>query len=401
MRQASDSIDAGTTSRPDIEQPVITDLANFLRGTRMLLPIAVLGIFLMGLVAFLYWAKPFMLPVVLAFVLSFLLRPVVKALYRRRVPEMLGTVLVLSAFCALVALIVSHLIQPASQWAARAPETLQKVELKVQSMIRSVTQLGARSPIDGSRINESAGSLAPALDLHQRPFPRGAFTFAGSVAMAAIETAVLLFFFLAMGDVFTQKLVKILPTLRDKRKAVEITGELQHNISVFLFTITLINTCLGALVGFSLALIGMPNALLWGTMAALLNFIPYFGPLIGVVILSLVGFVTFDAFGQALLPPIVYLLLHTIEANFITPLILGRRLTMNPVIIFLALMFWMWLWGVPGALLSVPLLMMFKILCDHFRPLAPIGEFISGPERKSRPLRYQDYMKILENSRAG
>ena len=123
----------------------------------------------------------------------------------------------------------------------------------------------------------------------------------------------------------------------------------------------------------------MPNPVLWGVVAGVLNFMPYFGPLTVFIVLVMAGLLSFPTgIGQALLPSGFYLCLHAAESNLVTPAILGRRLTLNPLIIFLALMFWTWLWGISGALLSVPLLMVFKILCNHTRPLAPVGEFISG-----------------------
>jgi predicted PurR-regulated permease PerM len=125
-------------------------------------------------------------------------------------------------------------------------------------------------------------------------------------------------------------------------------------------------------------LLGMPNPVLWGVVAGLLNFIPYFGPLVVVLVLVLAGFLSFESTLGALTPSISYLAIHALESNFITPAALGRRLTLNPVVIFLSLMFWTWLWGVPGALLAVPLLMTLKIFCDHFKPLAAIGEFLNG-----------------------
>jgi len=197
----------------------------------------------------------------------------------------------------------------------------------------------------------------------------------------AIETLVLLYFLLAYGDVFLQKLVKVLPDFRDKKEAVTIAREVQQNISSFLFTITLINATFGLLVGVGVWLVGLSNPILWGVAAALLNYIPYFGPITGVCILALAGLLTFDSVGHALVPPFIYLSLHALESNFITPMILGRRLTVNPLIIFISLMFWTWLWGIPGALLSVPLLMTLKIVCDHFEPLAPLGEFLNGSGR--------------------
>jgi predicted PurR-regulated permease PerM len=192
---------------------------------------------------------------------------------------------------------------------------------------------------------------------------------------------VLLFFMLAAGDMFMNKLVKVLPTLHDKKTAVEIARDVQYNLSAFLFTITAINAVLGALVGLAAFLVGLPNPLLWGVLAGLLNFIPYFGPITGVVVLLIAGFITFESPWRALAPALIYFALHATESNIVTPMILGRRLTLNPLVIFISLMFWTWLWGIPGALLSIPLVMMLKVFCDHFKPLAAMGEFLSGGEQ--------------------
>jgi predicted PurR-regulated permease PerM len=140
-------------------------------------------------------------------------------------------------------------------------------------------------------------------------------TYTKSLIAGLIETVVLLYFMLAAGDLFMQKLVRTLPTLRDKKKAVEITTELQHSLSTFLFTITLINVVLGIVVGCASFLLGLPNPVLWGVLAGALNFIPYFGPITGVVVLLIAGTLTFDSFGRAIVAPIVYLSLHAVEAT--------------------------------------------------------------------------------------
>jgi len=120
----------------------------------------------------------------------------------------------------------------------------------------------------------------------------------------------------------------------------------------------------------------VPNATMWGLLAALLNFVPYFGPIAGVVIISAVGLLSFDSPWRGLLPPLWYLALHLLEANFVTPILLGRRLTLNPVAVFVSLIFWTWLWGVSGALLSVPILVTIKVICDRLPAMSHFGEFI-------------------------
>jgi len=169
-----------------------------------------------------------------------------------------------------------------------------------------------------------------------------------------------------------------MPTLHDKKRAVEISHEIQENISKYLFSVSLISIGLGAVVGAGLYLMGVPNAAMWGMLVAVLNFVPYFGPVAGITLLATVGLLTFDTLWTAFLPPAWYLLLHLLEANVITPLLLGRRFTLNPVVIFVSLIFWTWLWGVPGALLSVPILVSVKVICDHVPSLASINELLAN-----------------------
>jgi predicted PurR-regulated permease PerM len=166
--------------------------------------------------------------------------------------------------------------------------------------------------------------------------------------------------------------------LSDKKRAVEISHEIQENISNYLFSVSLINIGLGAVVSGGFYLMGVPNAVMWGMLVAVLNFVPYFGPVAGIILLATVGLLTFDTLWTGLLPPAWYLLLHLLEANFITPMLLGRRFALNPVVIFVSLIFWTWLWGVPGALLSVPILMSIKIICDRVPAMSHVSELLTS-----------------------
>jgi predicted PurR-regulated permease PerM len=361
------------------EAPHISDLAIFLKRTRAAVPIAVVGLFLLGAIAFLFFAKPFVMPIVLAMFLSFLLKPVVRALAKLRIPEVVGAVLVIAVFFTVVSVAVTKLVQPATQWVAMAPETLERARERFHMIVRRVERLSRAAAKMEDMAHPPTSETAPKVEVQQQPvLVNTVLTYTRTFVAGTIETVVLLFFMLAAGDMFLQKLVKIMPTLHDKKKAVGIASEVQHSISTFLFTITAINTALGVIVGFAAFLVGMPNPVLWGVLAGVLNFIPYFGPITGVAVLLIAGFMTFESPLRALAPSVIYLCLHGVEANLVTPVILGRRLTLNPLVIFISLMFWTWLWGIPGALLSIPMLMMAKILCDHFKPLAPVGEFMSG-----------------------
>jgi len=188
----------------------------------------------------------------------------------------------------------------------------------------------------------------------------------------------LLYLLLASGDLFLQKLVHVMPTLGDKKRAVEISHEIQQNISNYLLSVTLINLGLGVIVSSGLYFMGVPNAAMWGIFVAFLNFIPYFGPVAGIALLAALGLLTFEtSLWRALLPPAWYLLLHLLETNLITPVLLGRRFTLNPVVIFVSLIFWTWLWGIPGALLSLPILVSIKVVSDHVPKLSPVSEILS------------------------
>src|SRR5712671_6611482 len=207
--------------------------------------------------------------------------------------------------------------------------------------------------------------------------PSSLINWTGTFLAGIGETLVLLYLLLASGDLFLQKLVRVVPTLSDKKLAVEISHEIQQNISNYLFSVSLINVGLGLVVSGGLYFMGVPNAAMWGILVALLNFVPYFGPVAGVIILGTIGFLSFDTLWKGLLPPAWYLVLHLLEANLITPVLLGRRFTLNPVIIFVSLIFWTWLWGIPGALLSVPILVSIKIVCDRVPAMSAVSELFS------------------------
>jgi predicted PurR-regulated permease PerM len=208
--------------------------------------------------------------------------------------------------------------------------------------------------------------------------PTTVYSWTGNLLASIGETVALVFLLLAAGDVFEQKLVRVMPTLRDKKQALKLSQEIQLHISKYLFSVGLVNVTFGAVVGLVFHFLNMPNALMWGGVAAVINFIPYFGPVVGVLLVGIGGLFAFDSLGQALLPAGAYLVLHLVEANAVTPFVLGRRFMLNPVVIFVALIFCIWLWGVTGALLAMPLLVTLKVICERLPALATVGEFLSS-----------------------
>ena len=186
----------------------------------------------------------------------------------------------------------------------------------------------------------------------------------------------LTYFLLAVGDLFLQKLVAVLPQFKDKRTAVSIARETEAQISVYLFTTTLINIGVGVVTGIAMWLVGMPNAVLWGVVAAVLNFVPYVGAVVNMAVLLLAAVVTFESTSRALLVPAVFLGINLIEGNLVTPMILGHRMRLNTVALFIGFVFFWYIWGIAGAILGVPIMAALKIVCDHIESLAPIGEFL-------------------------
>jgi predicted PurR-regulated permease PerM len=357
-------------------RPNIKKLRDVFQGPFGIKSIALTGLFILSLFYTLYLGRAFFLPIILAILLSLLLTPVVRLLKKLRIPEALGAALVVFGLLGVLGWGVYELATPAYEWVQQAPRSLRKVESKLrefkkpmQQMSKASEQVEKMAAVGGGQ--ETAKVAVTTETLGERVFSRATDFIANGAIMF-----ILLYFLLAAGDMFLRKLIKVMPSLSDKKRAVEIARQIETEISAYLSTITLINVILGLAVWGIMALIGLPNALLWGVLATVTNYIPYLGALVMIGVLAMVGFITFDDLGQALMAPGAFIGLNLLESYFLTPMILGRRLTLNPVVIFLGLTFWGWLWGITGALLAVPIMVVLKIFCDHSEALAPIGEFL-------------------------
>ncbi len=337
---------------------------------------AALGLFLIAFLGALYAAQGFLVPVTVALLLAFFLRPLVLALGRIGFPEMMGAAVVLLLTLGSIGYGSYRLSGPAAEWLQSAPEKLGRFEQRIRGFKEPVAKMSEATK-EVEKITDLDGdSGPPPVSLKRNRLSDSLFSGTRKLAAKGLVTAILLFFLLAYGDHFLRKLVHVLPRLRDKKRAVEVARDIRRRISSYLFTFSLINLGLALAVGGAMALLGLPNPFLWGALAGVLNFVPYLGPLVTVSVISVVSVLTFDSIGRALPAPLVYLALNTVESTLVTPFLVGRMLTLNPLAIFLSLTFWGWLWGIPGALLAVPLLVVFKILCEQIEPLQPLGEFL-------------------------
>jgi predicted PurR-regulated permease PerM len=358
-----------------VEHPDLGKLGEALRDRVEVRSIAITGLLVLAVLYTLYFARAFLLPIVLAVLLDFLLSPLIRTLKRARIPEPAGAALVLLALLGAVGFGVYSLADPAREWMAKAPQSLARVQTRMHELRKPVEQVTKTAEQVEAATEVDKGGPQEVV-LREPRLSERLFGSTQSFLMGALETLILLYFLLAAGDLFLQKLIKVLPLLQDKKKAVAIARETEASISTYLFTVILVNVVLGLAITLVMGAIGMPNALLWGALAALAEFIPYIGATVLLATLTIAGLVTFPSLSHALVVPGAYLAVNLIQSQFVTPMILGRRLTLNPVAILVGLVFWWWLWGVGGAFIAVPLLATFKIFCDHIESLAPIGEFL-------------------------
>jgi predicted PurR-regulated permease PerM len=337
----------------------------------------------------LYFAREFLVPIVFAILLNFLLSPVVRWLKRLRIPSPLGAAIIIIAILGVLGSGAFGLSGSVREWAANAPETMKTADAKLAKIIKPFRNASKTAEQVAAAASAAAGAGAnakkPAEVIVQGPSiaSRVFGTTQRSVA-SVLEVLILLYFLLAAGDLFLQKLIRVLPNLGDKRKAVQIARATEASISTYLLTTAAVNITEGAVVAGVMYLWGMPNPALWGALVVLLEFIPYLGALAMVVILGVSALTTFDNVGHALLVPASFLLVNLIQGNVVSPLLLGHRLSLNPVALFIGLAFWFWIWGVAGAFIAVPLMATFKILCDHIESLASVGEFLGQRDERER-----------------
>ena len=331
-----------------------------------------------GVLAFAYFARSVALPLAMAWVIAMALKPPMRWLRRRRLPAPAAAAVVLAAFVAAAGSATWYLGQPAMDWINSAPESLTRLKHKFRPVLQPAARLSdAASSVSKLSTSDETAKPPQAVEVKDNHVATTVVSWTSDFVTGAGKTLGLVFLLLAFDELFMQKFVRLLPTLRDKKQAVEITREVQQRISTYLFSIALINVTFGAVLGLVFFAMGLPNPWMWGAVAALTNFVPYFGPLVGIVVVMLAGLSGFDRVLFGLLPALAYFGLHLIEANLVTPSILGRRFTLNPVVIFLALIFFLWLWGVVGALVAVPILTTLKALAERLPALSALDEFLS------------------------
>jgi predicted PurR-regulated permease PerM len=362
------SVEVPTTDTKALEPPdLATESSSF--DAKLLVQI---GLLILAVLTLSYLAADIVLPIIFAFVTNLLFQPGMRALGRLHVPRTLAALgLIFCVFGAIIG-IGAAISGPAASWAQKLPGGVTRLEerLKVLSEPIHTVQTFFRQfegPAQPGGAANGGWSIEETLFKGTQHFASGFF-----------ETLLVLFFLLVSGDTFLRKLVEVVPSFSDKRRVVALSQQIEENVSAYLLTITVMNALVGITTAAAAWACGLGDPILWGGIAFLLNYVPIIGPSIGVLLFLFAGLLTIEVLWQAFLPAAAYLLIHLIEGETVTPMLLARRFTLNPVIVVISLIFWFWMWGVPGAVLAVPMLAIAKIICDDVKPLNAIGHFLEG-----------------------
>lgn len=357
---------------------------------------------ILALLAFhtLFVARALLLPIAFAMLVAIVLAPTVRHLRRRGVREPFGAGLVVLALFAVAALIITALVEPAARWLDRLPRDLHKIGAVLGDLRRVLEDLALTR--SSSAIASSLGSepVGDRLASEGMALMRAALLNMPGAAISVASTFILLYFFLASGRRMFLGCVGLLPSASAKHKLLRVARELRRAIGHFFVTTSVINVGLGVATAAALAWLGVPNALLWGTVVALLNFVPYLGPATCTLLLAFVGAVSFDRLVDQLAVPLAYLALAAIESNLLSPWVVGRRLAVNPLAIFLSVLMWGWLWGIVGTLMGVPFVLALKIAYPTFTQRRTGGEAPSEPGARLQPERGPRALRELHEKRS-
>jgi predicted PurR-regulated permease PerM len=367
---ASELNDSGTK-----REPVVT-VAPQAESPRVRSDWVFVGLFILAAVYSFHFARALLLPIVLAVLFSLLLSPVVGWLRKFHLSEPVGAAVVVAVLLSGIVAAFYTLAEPATQWLEKAPESLRMAEAKLRKLKQPVADvqraaegIEAMTQVTGAKKAREVVVQTPGLG----SLVAGQTTY---LLAGFVSTVVLLYFLLASGDLFLRKTLRLIPTLRNKIHAVEVGRDIQRKLGRYFFTVSVINAGLGIATAIAMQLLGMPNALLWGAMAMLLNYLPYIGPTTTLAILSMAAVMTFDDVSRIWPVPAVFLALIALEGQVVQPIVVGRSLRLNPVMVFISFLLLGWLWGIAGVFIAVPILVTLKVICDHVGRFAALGEYL-------------------------
>jgi len=335
------------------------------------------GLLLLAILGACYLAAEIILPICVAFILNLVFRPVARRMHKMHIPHGLAAGMIILFLIASLGALGTALSGPAGVWGQKLPDALPKLQERLHFLIDPVSTIQktvSKAETVAGGENEKTLNVAVRGDgLSDKLFSSTRILIGG-----ILETLLVLFFLLISGETFQQRFIEILPKVQDKKKALQISHQIERDISAYLRTITVMNVLVGIATTLIMYACGVGDPLLWGTVAFLFNFVPILGPLAGVCVFLVAGMLAKESLAMAFLPAGLYFCVHLLEGELVTPLILSRRFTLNPALVILMLIFWYWMWGVAGAILATPMLAILKIICDRTTRLKPFGHLIEG-----------------------
>ncbi len=367
---------------PTPELPEVHD------NTQLHIRNALRGLLFFATIAAMYFARDFLLPVVLALFIALTLRPAIRYLDRHGLPAGV-TAIVFVALIVLGTLTITYLLAaPLASWSEQVPQLSRVFSEKFSGLRAPIETISDLSKKLASAAEPTSGKSAQEVVIQTSALPAMFGLLTGyplQILITMAATLVIAVFVMASGTLFYEKLVRILPNLTSRKRALRIAYDIEKAVSGYVLTITAINAVFGILIAVSYYFFGMPMPLLWGFLAFTFNFFPYVGAVSGVALSAFMAIVTFDEVGYAFMVPLTYIILSLSDSEIIRPQVLGRSLQMNAVAILLSLAFFTWLWGIAGAAMAIPLLLCLKVFCDSFEQLSGLGEFIAAREVEKEP----------------
>lgn len=334
-----------------------------------------------------FWAaRDFLLPIAMALVFSVLLAPICRMLEFVWIPRPLAAILTLVGAGFVAFVVFSLIAQPASRLIEDAPEMMRRAERhlrELQAPLKPLTDISKE--VEGLAIVEPAIPPSRTVVVQEPGLARSIMASAQTVIVQTGFVFILSFFLLLTREEFRIKFIAFQPTLRARVRAARVFRDAGRRVTGYIATFAAINVVVGLATGLACWQLGLPEPLMWGGFAMLCNFIPFLGPAIMMALLGMAGLATFDTLLEASFPLLAFMGISFLEANLITPTIVGRRMTLNPLAIILVVSFWIWLWGPVGGVVALPLLIMFKVICDHTPPLRVVGALIGAPLVRAAP----------------
>lgn len=334
---------------------------------------SIIGLFTLASLAAMFYARAFVLPVVLAVLLALTLSPLVRYLSRRGIPPPVTAITLVIAVASALVVSTAYLSSPVARMVEQLPNIVEQAREQARFLGRSIGTVNEavraiQALVSGNDIGDEEATVVMA-DPWLATWAAGAFAGIGTTLGVAL---VLAFFLLATSESLRLKIVRLRDGLGDKKKALKTLHDIENDVSRYLVTIAAINAGFGAAVGLGMYLIGLPNPLIWGIMAGLLNFVPYLGGLVGITLIAFASLAEFGTTWAAVAPPLAYVALQIVESNFVTPTILGRRLQLHIVAVLLFVGFSTWMWGIFGTLIAVPLLVVIKAIVANAESLKTV-----------------------------